>query len=267
MKKKVLKLTFLLLTVAVIFSSCLGDTENKIEVSSDYACVVDPYGQPNAFAASVGYVFASEFQQLEKGTILAIGYKIMGTQTSSVPTLQEINIQKKFTPATQSPLRWYASEDSENEVYPTTFSVVGSGWSPYTVFLDRWLFAPYFDTEEGTKITAAFYYDPNNQDEDASGNRIENRIVLDVRFTSDNPAPVSTINKAYDIVGNFDGIRDRIQSLSNFKWGATTLSEGGTPVYVKFRYRLYSKTSSTGYEEKTLGTATGTDYQFVLTKD
>lgn len=266
MKKKVLKLTFFLFTVVLVFSSCLGDTENKIEISDDYGCIIsDLYGQRNAIVSSVGYVYASEFESLQEGTIINLSYKIIGAQSSSVPTLQEVYIKKKYIPSEQAGYTWSTPPaESEKEAFPTSLSTVGNAWSPLDIFLDRWTFAPIFNAVEGTKIQAHFYYDADRQQE-SNGELTENRLILDVRFTADDTEVTNTVNKTYVMVANFKGIRSLIEGLPQFKWGVTSLSEGGTPVYVQFRYRVQDgSVPFDKYKEATLGS--GSDYQFIMSK-
>lgn len=266
MKKKLLRLTFLLLTVAIVFSSCLGDTENKIEVSSDYACVFlsDTY-QKYAYAGSVGTVYSDSFKTRSEGTILIMGYKITGVQ-SGIPTLENVDIKKEFKPSEHFSTRWGTSGvDRTNEIYPSSVEI--SKWSPYAIFMDRWLFAPSFKKIiDGTVINGFFYYDPNNQDKTTAGVIVENRLILDVVFTKTEATTGKEIDKTYEIVSNFQNVRSSIENglMDHFKKDAS--SQVGTPVYLKIRYRVASTTDPRGYEDKYVGDFSSSNLQFIISK-
>lgn len=263
MKKKVLNLAFVAFAFVFIFSSCsnLWDNESKIEVGSDYVCVVaDEYGRKYGFAGNVGYVSSSEFESRPEGTILIMGYKIIGNQTSNIPTLTEVSIDKDkiYVPSSQMNYLWSkAPSEIESEIYPKTLST--NKWSAYASFLDRWLFSSEFDIVDGTKIRATFYYNPDNQEE---GN---NRVILDVRFNIEGSEPSGTsAKKPLDFVANFDGIRYNIKNMGNYV--PSTSSEGGTPVYLKIRYRKLDDTSATGYKEDVIGSFSSSGPQFIITE-
>lgn len=256
MKKKVFSQVFMLLAVTFIFSSCLGDVENKVEVGVDYVCVVsNDYGLKYGYAGQVGFVSSPTFESKQEGTILLMGYKIVGTQTSNTPTLSETNVVKEFKLADQMQLDWgSAPTEIDNEIYPESMSKT-QYWSPYNVFLDRWLLKATFDMAEGTKTKATFYYDSERQEE------TNNRLILDVRFQKVNELTGDPVNVEQEFVANFNGIRSYIQNMPNFE---ASNSEAGTPVYVKFRYRKSDPTKQSGYEEITLGSFSSSDIQFIL---
>lgn len=248
MKKKVLKLTFLLSTVAFIFSSCLGDGDNKIDVSKDFVFITeDNNGTKVAATWQAGYGSAQELQGLEKGTCLWMGYKIIGTQSGSYSNLEEINIQKTFLPQNQAPVRIMmppAGTDSE-EIYPNSLTV--SVWTSGNYAGDRWLFTPNCALVDGEKITAVFYYDAA-ANVDGEGKPLKNRAIIDVRFYRTSPGMTgeTPINKNEELVANFEDLRTELKNRIDF--------EGQNEAYyfLKFRFRK-SKEEAPYYEDATIG--------------
>lgn len=264
MKKKVLKLIFLFFAVAVVFSSCLGDTENKIEVTSDFVCVVsNSYGQKIGVAGNVGLVASSEFDQYPVGTILIMGYKILGTQTTNTPNLVDVDIKKEYLPSDQLKSEWTAPIDRTGEIYPSSFGV--SKWFAYADFMDRWLFTPSFkNIEDKTEITGTFYYDPEKQDVNTTtGERTKNRIILDVVFTKVSESTGKKVTQPYEVVGNLSTIRTAIENgyMNDF----IDRDASGTPIYIKFRYKATAGdyNDASNIEDKYTGDFSLNGYQFI----
>lgn len=258
MKKKVLSQALMLLAVTFIFSSCLGDIEERREMSTDFVCVRgDGNGQKGALTQTFGFVLSQAFDEMQEGTILMMGYKIIGTQTGYYPTLTEVNIDKNrvYTPYEQMEYRWNAAEANiPREIYPKSLSST-QYWSPYDVFLDRWMFNVTLGVSEGNEFKAYFYYDKDNQEEG------KNRFTLDVRFVEEGTGTGEALDVPQEFVANFDGIRDYIRNMS---WFEASTSQEVTPVYVKFRYRKSDDSKPEGFTEETIGTFTDNSLQFII---
>ena len=266
MKKKVLKFTFLLFAVAFAFSSCLGDGENKVEVSEDFVYVYSENGLVNyGFTLNAGgSCSAQEFQQYSAGTCLLMGYKITGNQTNKA-NLEDVNIRKVFPASDQARLieATAPTDVDPNEIFPSSLTLSFMYAANY--YGDRFLFAPVYYMADGTKVRARFYYDADAQTEGENATPIaKNRAIIDVRFIKEVEASGSSISKTEEFVADFSNLRDILTRNDVVEY-----SNNAATVSLKFKYRkLRSTSNTTEYDDQTLGTFGSTsDFQLYFSKE
>ena len=257
MKKEVLKVTFLLSVFAIIFSSCLGDGDNKIEVTKDFIYIDrDEYYNNFALPASVGQYCSTSgtpLASLSYGDCAFAGYKIIGNQTGSYPQLQEVNLIKTFSVGDQPNVSIGSMPEGDLEYEIKISSLKVDLWSVGNMIGDRWLFISNCKLADGEKLTAEFYFDESRQ-KDENGNSLpKNRAIIDIRFKKINPATEEGTNKPYEMVANFTDLRNALKDRIDFE------NQNVAYYRLKFRYRKIENDGSS-YKEETIGTFSESDF-------
>lgn len=253
MKTSILKLISSVFFVGLLFSSCLGDSDNVIEKTGDFVYITTL----NSGTTKVGavsyypgtYISTPAIDQttIETGQFYIMGYKI---NTKNIGTggnyylAEDIGQNPKKLEQTRGAIS--APTAIDNEFYPTTFGAT-TAWSPVSyLYGDRWVFGAQASLkEEGKDFPKMyFYYDPARQKEDTNNDGVddrdldENQMIIDVRFGTESYSEGQKTSRSFYSVGDLSSIRSYFQNQSGkFSY------KGEKSVYVpiKFRYRKATK--------------------------
>lgn len=265
MKTSILKLVCGVFSIAFLFSSCLGDSDNKIEIGSDYAFITTMGSAYTTVAAVSGggygpmYLSSEQISRLQTEECYVLGYRITNTSsnTSGYYTAEDIGA----TPVKLNQTRGaYTAPSRQDDFAPTSFRILyydlGLLNANYSSFFgDRWIWAVRSSLGEKDEVYAHFYYDPANQREEVNGVMTdigENKIIIDVRFERQKYGDGAETNKEVACVGNLSDIKRYFQNQSGkFDYKG----EKNIVVPIKFRY---NKTVTEGGQDVVKETIDGT---------
>jgi len=251
MKTSILKLITSVFFVGLLFSSCLGDSDNVIEKSADFVYITSVNSGTTKVGAVSSYpgTYISS-AAIEQSSILSNQFYIMGYKinTKNIGTggsyyiAEDIGQTPKLVEQTRGA---YTAPSVEDEFNPTTFGV--SAYYPASsLYGDRWVFGAQASLkEEGKDFPKMyFFYDPTRQKEDTNGDGIddrelsENQIIIDIRFQTESFSEGQKTSRTFYSVGDLSAIRTYFQSQSGkFNYNG----EKSIYVPIKFRYRKATK--------------------------
>ncbi|MDR3058298.1 MAG: hypothetical protein LBU84_09190 [Prevotella sp.] len=265
MKTSILKLVCGVFSIAFLFSSCLGDSDNKIEIGSDYAFITTMGSTYTQVAAVSGrgygpmYLTSVEIAKLQPGECYLLGYRITNTSSGSTGyyTAEDIGaVPVKLNQTTGS----YTAPTRTDDFAPTAFSIayydfglLNANYSSF--FGDRWICGIRTPLGEKDEVYAHFYYDLANQKEEVNGVMTdigENKIIIDVRFERQKYGDGAETNKEVACVGNLSQIKSYFQSQSG-KYN----DKGEKNVLIPIKFR-YNKTVTEGGQDVVKETLEGT---------
>lgn len=267
MKTSILKLICGVFSIAFLFSSCLGDSDNKIEIGVDYAFIstASNYTQiATVTGQSYGGVMriqSPQISQLQSGECYVLGYRITNTTMNSggYYTAEDFGA----TPVKLNQTLGAATAPVvENDFNPTAFTVQyynsgyaqsGSSFSP--LFGDRWFFSASTPLKEKDEVFMYFYYDKSKQQEEVNGVMTDvgdNKIIIDVRFKKISYGDGAQTSKSVVAVGNLSEIKRAFRNSDKFSYAS---GEKTRIVPIKFRYM---KSVTEGSNTENRETLTGT---------
>lgn len=225
------KILFSLLSIPLLFSSCLGDDNNN--ASSTYNTDL-AFTQVDATygiyaGTSYGYFITSpEIQAASLNKCYIIGYTVSSSGATSSGVYNAESVTLKEGPFTATSLKATVPPTDDNSIPVSSFSL--SYGNPIKTYLqDNWLFTTTLKKTTGENVRAEFFYDRNNQIE--NGEPIgKNKVIIDVRIYKDGEGIGTETNTASYVAGNFSGLRNWLDV--DYDTSATY-----TFVFVKFRYQ------------------------------
>lgn len=267
MKTSILKLICGVFSIAFLFSSCLGDTNNKIEIAVDYAFIstTSTYSQiATVTGQSYGGVMqiqSPQINQLQSGECYTLGYRITNASmnSSGYYTAEDygatpVKLNQTLGAATAPVV--------ENDFNPEAFTVVyynsgyaqnGSSFSP--LFGDRWIFGASTSVKEKDEVFMYFYYDKSKQQEEVNGVMTDvgdNKMIIDVRFKKVSYGDGVETSKPVTAVGNLTEIKRAFRHSDKFSYAS---GEKVRIVPIKFRYmKSVTEGSNTVNKETLIGT-------------
>ena len=264
MKTSILKLICGVFSIAFLFSSCLGDSDNKIEIESDYAFITTMGSAYTTVAAVTGrgygarYIQSPWINQSQTEECYVLGYRLtdLNSSTSGYYTAEDfgpVPVKLNQTRGT------YTAPSKQDDFAPTSFRILyydlGQLYNYNSFFGDRWIWGVTTKLGEKDEVYAHFYYDPTNQKEEANGVMTdigENKIIIDVRFERQKYGDGTETNKEVACVGNLSDIKRYFQNQSGkFDY------KGEKSVYIPIKFR-YNKTVTEGGQDVVRQTIDGT---------
>ena len=248
MKKKLLKLGFLLSTVVVMFSSCLGDGESTFKMQGDYAYIRKVNGTMYAYTNKGGTCTSTDaaFQSIQDGSFVQMSYKVGGVGSNGVSVFKEWSVTTMYAPADQAQLQEGLPEETiENEVYPTSLDIFL--WTRGNYFGDRWMFNVGYKLGEDETIRPIFYYDESNIDD-------TDKVTLDVRFVKEGNGGNAT-SRSELFVANLSKFRDYYP----ISWSGSKEKD----VLIRFRY---NKSDNKGGFTSEVGTFSTDGYRLTFSQ-
>lgn len=263
MKKNLFKVSLILSTISLLFSSCLGDTDSTYEASNDFTYVKRNSSDGVVYASLFAYagLFATSpaIADLNPGSCYFMSYKLSTSNTQGAYYVAELVANPVPIPQSQGVLVLNEGESlpsQQNEIYPTSLAV-SKGAPGEFLFEDRWLCSAKFKKALNDEISIKLYFDPNNQFEDLEKTKPvgANKMILDIALVKNYPSTQEETVQDYSFVANMSGMRSYIE---NIIMGSVTTSKPTIEMseqdeaYVQYRFR-YKKESSNvaeGYEVK-----------------
>lgn len=247
---KIAKLILSVSVIAILFSSCLGDSNNTMGFTNQFGYVQSsPTGVKYAGTANNILVTGNELNKCNPGDFVWLTFNVdlsQGANKEGIYTSQDL-VATKITKYIKSQDVIAQAPDDANTIPVNDFQIRVS--NPYQDFLrDNWSFGVTHKKKEGEVLQAYFYYDANNQ-LDKSGNPLgENRIILDVRF-----------KKITEGVGNESSENEllitslqRLRTLYKPKYVTENNNSKLTGVLIQFRYK---KLVDTDIKDETIGSS------------
>ncbi|MDR1808996.1 MAG: hypothetical protein LBR34_01140 [Prevotella sp.] len=252
MKKTIFKVQLLLVgAIALMLTSCLGESENSVTSSGDFVYVTH-LSNGTKVAASLylgAYLVSDELSSLSEGDCALVDYKVNFEKTQGdayVPDYFQIDRNNVFRNSSQ-----FVAAETEADPYEMTtkndifVSLNIAAYSYYEDMGDRWLFSfaykKLYEGEEAPQLQ--IFYNPNTQ----SANDLENGVVtLDVtlsrvREASGEPIEDVTLKS----VVNFSELRSIFASYAKDDATYTNISV----VKIKFRYPIALTSNPTDDEQ------------------
>lgn len=263
MKKNLFKASLLLSSFALLFSSCLGDTDSTYEATNDFAYVrtnpEDGVRYATLFAYLGLFTTSTEIQGLKDGSCYFLSYKLSTANMHGNYFAAELNANPIPIPQSDRVLILEEGElvpTQQNEIYPSVLGI--SKGSPVgSMFEDRWLCSAKFKKALNDEISIKLYFDPSNQFEDLEKTKPvgANKMILDIVLVKNYPSTQEETVQDYSFVANMSDMRSYIEDL--IKGGVTAsvpsveLSEQNEAmVQYRFRYKKESEKAAEGYEIK-----------------
>ncbi len=262
MKKSLFNLILGVFTTAILFTSCLGDSNNEFGNDNIFAYITthEKTGEKVAALYNNVYISSSVIDALETGKCYLISYKVSTENLSANGVFENASVygvSESITSTTGT----VATPTMEETFNPTDFA-------PYFVrpdsFMgDNWGFYYTITTlREKDTPKAYFFYDADKQYEMADGVRKDvgtNQIIIDVRFNY--TAGVdggSVLTQQKMSVGNLSMIKSAFKYSDNFEKG----SENYVDIAIKFRYNQLQSDKTTVKEDVYVGSWTSPPYFF-----
>lgn len=238
MKKSCL---FVLVLVALILSSCLGDNENSYSGGTDFAVVKKSstgalYVTPSS---GVDFTWDGISKYGEGDALLTSSYKIKGT--SGIPSAEYVNIAEDFPVKSQLKVTAGTADtltNLTNKIGLTKIVATLSTWS--SVWNDKWLVTCTYNQLEGEVYSTGFVYDKSIQFLTTGVALPANTVIVDVIRTRVREAIGTKEEKKTDnIVVDFSTLRSLVKPSS---------LTSPTTVTIYFRYsREGSNSTYTNY--------------------
>ena len=211
----------MLVCIAALFSSCLGDNESTYTGGEDFA-VIKRNNAGVLFATSAVTGFYLTWDGMEKygeGSAVALSSYHLNFDNSSgtIVKADYANVSKSF-PVTGGGQLWVNSGVADtisnitNKVALTSLSVLH--FRPAAEWLDdKWEIAYVYDRKDGESSSLEFVYDATKQK--LKGNDLPaNTVVVDVFINKNGVGTGATEKKTELIVVNFDKLRTIIAPTS-----------------------------------------------------
>lgn len=231
MKKSLFKLILGVFATVLLFTSCLGDSNNSSENPKAFAYITTKDGVQ--CAAMDGLYFTSTFiKTLTVGRCYILGYRTNYESVSSQVFLAEDIAQPITLTTTYGRV---SSPTVENTFNPSVFQPEIAVYEDYRG--NNCSFVYKAKLKEKDTPRAYCFYDVNRQYEMVDGVRKDvekNQIIIDVRFDYLSGADGSTIETTWRSVSDLSEIKNRYK-LDSGKYDPTT-SDSYVRVDVKFRY-------------------------------
>lgn len=232
MKTIFIKVACVLFGISML-TSCLGDGDNYIEVSEDFAYIrTDETIGKYAMTMRSGPIKSDKVNSLEEGKAFYVSYKASyGSDVYAVAERFDL-LDKNAIPEAFSydskPYSHVPEHLLSDSIHP--ISVELGAWAPYDwYFDDNWEVKCNFTKKEGDEIDVYFYYDVNGQFENGEPLK-KNQVIIDLRFvrSSKSTSSQDAKNEKIIAVGSLKMLRDRFP----VDYG----DEEGADVAIKFRY-------------------------------
>ena len=237
MKTSILKLICGVFAVGLLFSSCLGDSDNKININNDYVFVTTKNSMKVAAVASYRTWIVTDQVNASntiEGQYYTMGYSINTSQSLGNGVYQGTDYGQPLVRIEQTSVAVKAP-DRVDDFNPTTFTSP----FPYPIkdfFGDGWVFGAQAQLKEGTVTDMYFYYDASNQKEEVNGVVQEignNKIIIDVRFGKSLEGNGALGSRAVLYVAKMTQLRSYFQYQSGkFSFN----NEKSVAIPIKFRY-------------------------------
>ncbi|MDR2950887.1 MAG: hypothetical protein LBV71_16995 [Prevotella sp.] len=272
MKTSILKLVCGVFSIAFLFSSCLGDSDNKIEIGSDLAFITTMGSSYSKVAAVTGkgygnmYIQSPQIDQLQEGQCYLLSYRItnLSANSSGYYTAEDfgavpVKLNQTLGAATAPVV--------ENNFAPTSFSLAyyspsyfqSSSTTYVPLFGDRWVFNATTLLKEKDEVYMYFYYDKSKQQEEVNGVMTDigdNKIIIDVRFKKESFGDGVESNKQIMAVGNLSDIKRDFRRSDKFSFAS---GEKTRLVPIKFRYMKSVTEGNNTVNKETLDGTWNTD--------
>jgi hypothetical protein len=252
MKTSIFKLISGAFFAGILFSSCLGDSDNVIEKTEDFVYITSIGGTKVGAISYYPWTYITT-GAIQGSTLLTNQFYIMGYRINTKNLggngnyyiAEDIGQLPKQVEQTKGLAT--APPAIDNEFYPTTFVVV-TYYPANTLYGDRWVFGAQASLkEEGKDFPIMnFYYDPANQREDTNNDGVteeigKNKMIIDVRFVAESFSEGQKTSRTFYSAGDLSGIRSYFQSQSG-----KLDYDGEKYIYIpiKFRYRKATKDSN-----------------------
>ncbi|MFV0536113.1 MAG: hypothetical protein ACK5M3_01930 [Dysgonomonas sp.] len=267
MKKSLFKLILGISAIVILFTSCLGDSNNEFGSDNVFAYITthEKTGKKVAALSQAIYISSSTIDGLESGKCYLMSYRLSSDNLASNGIYENATItgiSKSITP-TMSIVGPVTTEDTFNPsdfipYYGRSDSFMENNWGfLYTTA----------KLKENDIPRAYFFYDADRQYEMEEGVRKDvgkNQIIIDVRFNYVPGADGGSVLKQQVLsVGNLSRIRQEYRGSDNFEFGSDTYVN----VAIRFRYNQLQPDDVTVKTDVYVGSWTSTPYNFTYYKD
>jgi hypothetical protein len=236
MKKTIFKVQLLLAgAVALMLTSCLGDSENSRSSNGEFVYITNLDGMKVAASSYSGYLASEELSQLSEGDCALIDYKVNFEKMQGnayVPEYLKIDWNNVFEAGSQ----FEAMEINSDPYEKTTANDIFLRISPFvfnsfTLLGDRWLFEVMYKKYEGEEVPQLqIFFNPDNQIETDLDRGF---VTLDAVLSRMGGAiGEPTGNTTMKSVVNFSELRNILKSYAKEEPNVVDASV----VKIKFRY-------------------------------
>lgn len=207
-------------------TSCLGDTKSSVEGNGAFAVIDIVDGNTKvanlAIGSTIMMLSSPDISSLDKGDVVLLNYKFDPNNY-----LNSLGVIKADYAAPTSNDNIFRNSDQISVITEKTdtlpaankiFKSVGMPpiYSPYTYFLDKWMFSYSADVAKGQNIGLQLIYDndPSKQVDNRGKALPENTYVIDLKLviSGGTNSNAQTITKENRTVVNFSSFRDLVRS-------------------------------------------------------
>ncbi|WP_160111025.1 hypothetical protein [Dysgonomonas sp. Marseille-P4361] len=237
MKTIFIKVASVLFAISML-TSCLGDGDNYMEVSGDFAYIRED-DQIGKYAMTLrsGPVKADKVSTLTVGRAYYVSYKASYSGGGYAAIAERFDlVENEPVPIAKSYLGEPYSNVPEFQINDTINpkSIAIGAWDPYKdVFDDNWQISYNVSKKEGDEIEAYYYYDRDNQFENGQALK-ENQAIIDVRFVKTLKSGVSKDpkNETLSAFGSLKQFREMYRPTYKEEVEGKKVAN----VLIKFRY-------------------------------
>lgn len=231
MKTIFIKVASILLVISML-TSCLGDGDNYIEVSEDFAYIkTDDLGSNYAMTYKGGPIKADKIQELIPGSAYYVSYKA-GNSNGSYAVAERFDLLDK-NPVPKAGLYfgkpYFNLEHQINDTINPKSMELGA-WYPFQEYFDdNWEIRYNVSRKLGDEFDVYFYYDNSEEGQSENGEKLkDNQVIIDVRFVKSNKSGSSQDdNSTLHAMGSLKMVREMFRPV---------YKEGYADVAIKFRY-------------------------------
>jgi hypothetical protein len=233
--RTLIKITCCVFAVVFLMASCLGDTEQAIEKTNDFAYFKIENGVKYA-VTGLGYpIYAQDMSEFENGECYLISYKLNGTTDTNGIYFAETLYRNegpfnKSSLSTGTPYSGISLDQQSDSIQITSFEPQ-YGSPSKSMYGDNWLFKVTASVKSGDNLKAYFYYNPEDQIDENRADEVgveAKKLIVDVRFIKEAGNGEGTAsNKTFYILGNLGSLRYLSIPVG---------TEGYTNIPIKFRY-------------------------------
>lgn len=230
---------FSLCIISLIFTSCLSDSNSKVESYDEFAYITTVNGVTCA-ATYHGYISSPSISLMYPGECCFLDYVIEDYMYGEINQATGVNVREKADRRGLEISNPMGESESVKRIAVAIFSSTD-------YFGDNWVFHFEQDAKSEKLYEANFYFDPENQfdenGEDISG---ENKAIIDIYFaeTSEEVKASDYPNGIYQrTVADFGAFRSYF--APDFSSGQENVNgDKLVNVYIKFRFHKLGSSSS-----------------------
>lgn len=204
----------LLVIIATTLSSCIGNTENTMSATNEFAVVKQgTNGLLYLTPASNINITWDGINKYIAGDALVVSYEVGSDNFVNTNTIKAnyVNVSETYPMSSQKVVTATIADTSvnvKNQEGLSALEVLSS--SPIaSLFNDRWLIAYSYFIKEGESLDLNFFYDKTKQELKTGVELPANSVIIDIITTKKGEAIGSSASKATkNIVVNFSSLRN-----------------------------------------------------------